>query len=86
LVGDVGRLGLSIRAGLHTGECERRGDDIAGITVHIGARVAELAGPSEVLVTRTVKDLIAGSDLELEPRGEFDLKGVPDRWLLYAAL
>jgi class 3 adenylate cyclase len=79
-------LGLEIRAGLHCGEVSRRPDSIAGITVHIGARVAALAAPSEVLVTRTVRDLVAGSGIAFEERGEHELKGVPERWALYAAL
>ncbi len=77
-------LGLEIRAGLHTGECEVRGDTIAGIAVHIGARVAALAAAGEVLVSSTVKDLVAGSGIEFDERGEHDLKGVPGRWQLYS--
>jgi class 3 adenylate cyclase len=76
--------GLSLRAGLHTGECERRDGDISGITVHTGARVAALAAGGEVLVSRTVKDLVAGSGLRFEDRGTRTLKGVPDVWQLYA--
>jgi class 3 adenylate cyclase len=83
---EVRRLGLEIRSGLHAGEVIQRPDSIAGITVHIGARVAALAGPSEVLVTRTVRDLVAGSGIVFEERGEHELKGVPDRWALYAAV
>jgi len=83
---EVRRAGLEIRSGLHAGEVTRRADSIAGITVHIGARVAALAGPSEVLVTRTVRDLVAGSGIAFEDRGEHELKGVPDRWALYAAV
>ena len=79
----VRELGLEIRAGLHTGEVELRGDDIAGLAVHIGARVASHAGPGEVVVSSTVKDLTAGSGLEFEELGEHALKGVPDRWRLY---
>ncbi len=78
-------LGLEVRAGLHTGEIELRGDDIGGISAHIGARVAALAGPHEVLVSRTVRDLVAGSGLAFADRGEHELKGVPDRWQIYAA-
>jgi class 3 adenylate cyclase len=78
-------LGLEVRAGLHTGEIELRGDDIGGISAHIGARVAALAGPHEVLVSRTVRDLVAGSGLSFTDRGEHELKGVPDRWQIYAA-
>ena len=76
--------GLSLRAGLHTGECERRDGDISGIAVHTGARVAALAAGGEVLVSRTVKDLVAGSGLRFEDRGTRSLKGVPDEWQLYA--
>jgi class 3 adenylate cyclase len=83
---EVRRAGLEIRSGLHAGEVTRRTDSIAGITVHIGARVAALAGPSEVLVTRTMRDLVAGSGIAFEDRGEHELKGVPDRWALYAAV
>ena len=76
-------LGIEIRAGLHTGEIETLGDKVAGIAVHIGARVGSLAGASEVLVSQTVKDLVAGSGLRFEDAGEHDLKGVPDEWRLY---
>lgn len=77
-------LDLQIRAGLHTGEVELRGDDVAGIGVHIGARVGALATPNEVLVSRTVTDLVAGSGIEFSDRGEHDLKGVSGRWQLFA--
>jgi pimeloyl-ACP methyl ester carboxylesterase/class 3 adenylate cyclase len=77
-------LGLNTRAGAHTGEIELRGDDVSGIAVHIASRVAALAGPGEVLVSRTVKDLSVGSGLEFEDRGEHTLKGVPEPWQLYA--
>jgi class 3 adenylate cyclase/pimeloyl-ACP methyl ester carboxylesterase len=77
-------LGIQIRAGVHTGEVELDGDFVRGIAVHIGARVASLAGPSGVLVSQTVKDLVAGSGLTFEDAGEHDLKGVPDRLRLYA--
>ena len=76
-------VGIEIRAGLHTGEIELDGDDIAGIAVSIGARIGALAGPSEVLVSRTVKDLTAGSGLSFTDAGEHELKGVPDRWQIY---
>jgi class 3 adenylate cyclase len=79
-------LGLEIRAGLHTGECEVHGETVAGIAVHIGARVAALAGPGEVLVSSTVRDLVAGSGIEFEGRGEYELKGVPGRWQLYSVV
>lgn len=77
-------LGVQIRAGLHTGECELLGDDISGISVNIAARVAALAGADEVLVSRTVKDLVAGSGIEFESRGEHSLKGVRGAWELFA--
>jgi pimeloyl-ACP methyl ester carboxylesterase/class 3 adenylate cyclase len=76
-------LGIDVRAGLHTGECEIRGDDIAGITVNIGARISALAGPREVLVSGTVKDLVVGSKIEFEPRGSQPLKGVPGDWPIF---
>jgi len=79
-------LGMEVRAGCHTGEIELIGADVGGIAVHIGARVGALAGPSEVLVSSTVKDLVAGSGLVFEGRGEHALKGVPETWRLYAAL
>lgn len=81
----VRSLGIEIRAGCHTGEVEYVAGDVAGLAVHIGARVAALAGASEVLVSSTVKDLVAGSGLSFEDRGSFELKGVPDRWHLYTA-
>lgn len=80
----VQELGLEVRAGLHTGECEIMGEDLAGLAVHIGARVSALAGPGEVLVSRTVKDLVVGSGLEFRPRGTHTLKGVPGEWDLFA--
>jgi class 3 adenylate cyclase len=76
-------LGIEVRAGLHTGEVQAIGDHVRGIAVHIGARVGALAGASEVLVSHTVKDLVAGSGLVFEDAGEYELKGVPDRWHLY---
>jgi class 3 adenylate cyclase len=75
-------MGLEIRAGLHTGECEARGDDLAGVAVHTGARVAALAGPSEVLVTSTVRDLVSGAGIEFRDRGRHALKGIPGEWQL----
>jgi len=75
---------LDVRAGLHAGECEREAGKLTGIAVHIGARIAALAQPGEVLVSRTVKDLVAGSGIEFEDRGEQALKGVPEEWRLYA--
>jgi len=83
LVASVTSLGLQIRAGCHTGEVELDGDQVRGIAVHIGARIAASAGPSEVLVSSTVKDLVAGSGLSFEDRGEHELKGVPERRRLF---
>jgi class 3 adenylate cyclase len=80
----VQALGIEVRAGLHTGECEVRGDDIGGIGVHIGARVSALAGPNDVLVSSTLRDLVIGSGLEFEARGAYELKGVPGEWHLFA--
>jgi class 3 adenylate cyclase/pimeloyl-ACP methyl ester carboxylesterase len=80
----VQALGIEVRAGLHTGECEVRGDDIGGIGVHIGARVSALAGPNDVLVSTTLRDLVIGSGLEFEDRGDYELKGVPGQWRLFA--
>ena len=76
-------IGIQVRAGIHTGEIETIGDDVGGVAVHIGARVAAIAGPSEVLVSSTVKDLVAGSGLTFEDAGDHELKGVPDQWHLY---
>ncbi|WP_204802719.1 adenylate/guanylate cyclase domain-containing protein [Mycobacterium riyadhense] len=81
----VQALGIEVRAGLHTGECEVRGDDIGGIGVHIGARVSALAVPNEVLVSSTLRDLVIGSGLDFEERGAYQLKGVPGEWRLFAA-
>jgi class 3 adenylate cyclase len=80
----VQTLGIQVRAGLHTGECEVRCDDIGGIGVHIGARVSSLAGPNEVLVSSTLRDLVIGSGLEFEERGAHELMGVPGEWRLFA--
>ena len=84
-VEDVRGIGLEIRAGVHTGEVEEAGDDIGGIAVHIAARIAAKAGDSEVLVSSTVRDLVAGSGLQFADRGETALKGVPGKWRLLAA-
>jgi len=84
IVGAVRPLGLDVRAGLHTGEVEVTDGKVAGIAVNIGARVAARAGPGEVLVSSTVRDLVAGSGLEFEERGLAELKGVPGEWRLYA--
>jgi class 3 adenylate cyclase len=77
-------LGIEVRAGLHTGECERMNGKVGGIAVHIGARVAAEAGPGEVVVSSTVKDLVAGSGIAFRDRGAAELKGVPGEWRLFA--
>jgi class 3 adenylate cyclase len=82
----VRELGVEIRAGIHTGECQLDSGKVRGIAVHTGARIAALAGPGEVLISHTVKDLVAGSGLEFEDRGVHELKGVPGEWRVYAAL
>jgi len=82
----VRSVGLEVRAGVHTGEIELMGDDVGGIAVHIGARVAAGAGPGEILVSSTVKDLVAGSGLVFEDRGAHALKGVPGEWRLFRVL
>jgi len=78
------QLGLDVRVGLHAGEIERRGDDVAGIAVHLAQRVQSMARPGEVLVSRTVVDLVVGSDLKFEDRGEHEIRGVPGTWRLFA--
>jgi class 3 adenylate cyclase len=80
----VRSIGLEVRAGLHTGECEIRNGDVGGLAVHIGARVMGAAGPGEVLVSSTVKDLVVGSGIDFDDRGERELKGVPGAWRLFA--
>jgi class 3 adenylate cyclase len=77
-------IGLEIRAGLHTGECELIGDDIGGMCVHLAARICRLAGPGEVLVSRTVKDLVVGSGIEFSEHGAHELKGIPGKWDLFS--
>jgi pimeloyl-ACP methyl ester carboxylesterase len=84
IVGDVRAVGLEVRAGLHTGECELTGEAVRGIAVHTGARVAAEAGAGEVFVSQTVKDLVAGSGIEFEDRGVHQLKGIPGDWRLYS--
>jgi class 3 adenylate cyclase len=83
---EVRELGMEVRAGLHTGECDLVGDDVGGIAVHIGQRVSALAEPNEVLVSSTVKDLVAGSGLRFEDRDTHSLKGIPGEWRLFRAL
>ncbi len=84
IVEQVDALGLSVRCGLHTGECELLDGDVGGIAVHISARVNALARGGEVLVSSTVKDLVVGSDLDFDDRGTHELRGVPGEWRLYA--
>jgi pimeloyl-ACP methyl ester carboxylesterase len=86
IVDSVRDLGLEVRAGLHTGECEQLDGKVGGIAVHIGARVAAAARPGEVIVSRTVKDLVAGSEIAFEDRGSAELKGVPGAWELFAVV
>jgi class 3 adenylate cyclase len=85
LLAELRTSGIEIRAGLHTGEVELRGDDLGGIAVHIGARIMAAAGPGEVLVSRTVRDLVEGSGIALRDRGSHTLRGVGDQWQLFAA-
>jgi len=80
----AGRIGVEVRSGLHSGECEVRGGDLAGIAVHIGARIGALAQPGEVLVSTTVKDLVIGSGISFEDRGTHSLKGIPESWQLFS--
>jgi class 3 adenylate cyclase len=83
LVSTAPQLGLEIRAGLHTGDCELLQDGVAGITVHIAARVSAHADAGEIMVSRTIRDLVTGSGIELRSRGERELKGVPGTWELF---
>ena len=78
-------LGVEIRAGVHTGECDRRGEDLAGIAVNVAARIVAHAGAGEMLVSSTVRELVLGSGIEFVERGTYTLKGVPDEWHLFAA-
>jgi class 3 adenylate cyclase/pimeloyl-ACP methyl ester carboxylesterase len=84
IASDAAELGISVRAGVHTGECERRGADVTGLAVHIGARIGALAGPEEVLVSGTVRDLVLGSGIKFSDRGHHVLKGVPGEWPVFA--
>jgi class 3 adenylate cyclase len=79
------RIGLDVRAGVHVGECEESGGQLVGIAVHIGARVLAIAGPGEVLVSSTLRDLVAGPGIGFDDRGEHTLKGIAGPWRLYAA-
>jgi class 3 adenylate cyclase len=84
MVQTAGNEGLQLRAGLHAGEVELRGDDIGGLAVHIASRVSAMAGPGEVLVTGTVRDLVVGSGIIFDDRGRHNLKGLPDEWQVLA--
>jgi class 3 adenylate cyclase len=84
IVGAAADLELHIRAGLHTGECEVRGDDLGGLAVHIAARVSSLADSGEVWVSGTVRDLVVGSTIAFDARGEHSLQGIPGEWKLFA--
>lgn len=84
IVETIGTLGIELRAGLHTSECEVRGDHLGGLAVHIAARVGALAAPGQVLVSGTVKDLVVGSGIQFIDRGEHDLKGVSGTWNLFS--
>jgi class 3 adenylate cyclase len=84
IVEAVRTLGLDVRVGLHTGECEVRGNELGGLSVHIAARIGDRASSGEVLVSGTVKDLVIGSGVALDERGEYELKGVPGTWKLFA--
>jgi len=86
VLGSVREIGVDLRIGLHTGECDVVGDKLRGIAVHIGARVASNAGAGEILVSQTVKDLVAGSGIEFQDRGSHELKGVPGEWGLYSVI
>ena len=86
IAGRVRELGVEVRVGIHTGECQLINDKVGGIAVTIGARISVMAGPSQVLVSQTVKDLVAGSGLSFEDAGERELKGIPDRWRLYSVV
>jgi class 3 adenylate cyclase len=84
IIGALDAIGVKVRVGMHTGECEIIGDDVGGIAVHIASRVSSLAGAGEVLVSSTVKDLVAGSGIAFSDRGSHALKGIPDEWRLFA--
>ncbi len=79
-------IGIQVRTGVHSGECEVIGDNLGGIAVHIGARIGAIARPGEVLVSSTVRDAVTGSDIQFESRGAHELKGVPDQWRLFSAI
>jgi class 3 adenylate cyclase len=80
----VKRLGIDIRVGIHTGECELQGRSLTGMAVHVAARIQGLAGPGDVLVSSTVKDIVVGSDARFEDRGQHSLEGMPGEWRLFS--
>ena len=82
----LSRLGLSMRAGLHTGECERRDNDLSGLAVHIASRISSRTPPNSILVSSTVRDLVAGSGIRFTDQGTYSLKGVPGEWTLYTVV
>lgn len=84
IIADTQVQGLEVRTGVHTGELERADGDVASLAVHLGARITDKAAPGQVLVSCTVRDLVVGSELRFTPQGDYDLKGIPDRWTLYA--
>jgi class 3 adenylate cyclase len=79
----VGELGLSVRIGVHTGECEVKGEKLSGIAIHFGAKIAAIADADQIVVSQTVKDLVAGSGIKFKDYGDHSLKGIPDEWHLY---
>jgi len=86
VIGSMREIGVDLRIGLHTGECDIVGSELRGIAVHIGARVASQAAAGEILASQTVKDLVAGSAIEFQDRGSHELKGVPGDWRLYSVV
>jgi class 3 adenylate cyclase len=86
VLASVREIGVELRIGLHTGECDVVGDELRGTAVYIGARVASKAGPGEILVSQTVRDLVAGSAIEFQDRGTHKLKGLPGEWRVYAVI
>jgi class 3 adenylate cyclase len=84
LVTEAKRLGIPVRAGVHVGECDQRGDDIGGMAVHVAARVMALAGANEVLATSTVREALVGTEIGFDPRGVETLRGVPGEWSVFA--
>jgi class 3 adenylate cyclase len=84
IIGEARSLGLEVRSGVHTGEVEVGSDDISGLAVHVAARIMGLAGAGEVLASRTVRDLVVGSELSFADRGEHELKGIDEPWPVYA--